>query len=98
MRFDLARHRARAELLDGGDRLLDFGAPGGASVTLGGWRTRTGDTHRFGEMTTLLVEGVTGEIVLPVTEGSERVALRARAFGDGRPAPLAYISPYVDFA
>jgi len=85
VRFDLARHRARAELWRGGARLVDFGAAGGARHTLGGWRTRTGDTHTFGETTTQLIEGVTGELLLPIESGDPRqLTFSARAFDDGR--------------
>ncbi|MBO6933678.1 MAG: sulfatase-like hydrolase/transferase [Deltaproteobacteria bacterium] len=85
VRFDLARHRARAELWRGDARLVDFGAPGGARHTLGGWRTRTGDTHTFGETTTQLIEGVTGELLLPIESNEpQQLTFSARAFGDGR--------------
>ncbi|MAQ16367.1 MAG: hypothetical protein CMN30_16450 [Sandaracinus sp.] len=85
VRFDLARHRARAEVWQGATRVVDFGTPAGARHTLGGWRTRTGGNHTFGETTTLLIEGVTGELVLPLdADEAQRLVVRARAFGDGR--------------
>ena len=85
MHFDLARHVARAELAEGDALLVDFGTPGAAKYTLGGWRTRTDGSHTFGEVSTTLIEGVTGEVILPVAEAGPHVLrLRARAFGDGR--------------
>ncbi|MBX3251785.1 MAG: sulfatase-like hydrolase/transferase [Myxococcales bacterium] len=85
VRFDLARHAARAERFDGDTLLVDFGEPGAAKYTLGGWRTRTGDDHAFDGVTTTLIPGVIGELALPAaTAGTHELVLRARAFGDGR--------------
>ncbi len=85
VRFDLTKHLARAELRRGEALLIDFGEPGSAKYTLGGWRTRTGDDRRFGDTTTTLIPGVIGELVVPAqSTGAHELVLRARAFGDGR--------------
>jgi arylsulfatase A-like enzyme len=85
VRFDLARHAARGELHHGDALLIDFGEPGAAKYTLGGWRTRTGDDRRFGDVTTTLIPGVIGELIVPArSTGAHELVLRARAFGDGR--------------
>ena len=85
VRFDLARHAARGDLHHRDALLIDFGEPGAAKYTLGGWRTRTGDDRRFGDVTTTLIPGVIGELIVPArSTGAHELVLRARAFGDGR--------------
>ena len=87
--FDLAAHPERAETrwrVNEADALvIDYGTRAAAKYTLGGWRTRVGRDHDFGETSTTLLEGVTGLFLLPVErEGAHEIAFRARAFGDGR--------------
>ena len=65
LRFDLLAHAARAEQRQAGDLTIDFGTPGAALYTLGGWRTRIGSDVRVDGTSATLIEGVTGEIVLP---------------------------------
>lgn len=84
-RYDLLVHTERARVFDGSSPLIDLGADSGAMYTLGGWRTRTGDVHRFGETRALLIPGVTGEVLLPSdTNEAQTLRVRMRAFGDGR--------------
>jgi len=83
--FDLVKHRARASLHHGDALLVDFGTPAAAQHTLGGWRTRVGDDHVFGDVTTTLIDGVTGELLLPAASfAAARLTMRLRAFADGR--------------
>lgn len=85
IRYDLARHLARAELRHGDARVIDLGAPSGHQHTLGGWRTRSGDTHVFDGTTAAVVRDVTGFVLLPI-ESAERctLTLRGRSFADRR--------------
>ncbi|MDH5491331.1 MAG: hypothetical protein OEY14_05205, partial [Myxococcales bacterium] len=85
IRYDLARHLARAEMRERGALWIDFGVPGGAKYTLGGWRTRAGPDRDFDGTSALVFRGVTGKLLLPAdSEGAHVLLLRARAFGDGR--------------
>lgn len=82
MRYDLARHVARAELFHGDARVIDLGAASGHQHTLGGWRTRTGDTHDFADGTSAtVVRDVTGFFVVPLEASRCTVSMRARGFG-----------------
>lgn len=91
-RFDLLVHTARARVSHRDSVLIDLGVAAGAMYTLGGWRTRTGEVHRFreredspDETAALLIPGVTGEILLPSSTSAPRILrVRMRAFGDGR--------------
>lgn len=85
VRYDLARHLARAELRHGESRVIDLGAPSGHQHTLGGWRTRTGESHDFDGTLATVVSNVTGLFLLPI-ESAERCTLtmRGRSFGDRR--------------
>ncbi len=91
VRFDLARHTARAERFHGAARVIDLGAPSGHQHTLGGWRTRAGETATLDGATVALINNVTGFFLLPI-ESTERchLSMRARAFGDGR------VTVYID--
>jgi arylsulfatase A-like enzyme len=91
VRFDLAAHVARAELVHGDALAIDLGVPGGHKHTLGGWRTRVGDDHDFDGTTASVVGNVTGYFLLPVESASRcHLTLRARAFADG------HLTVYVD--
>lgn len=82
--FDLAAHAERARLRHEDALVLDFGSAAGAQYTLGGWRTRTGATHRFGDTDALLLEGVIGEVLLPAeSDRPATLVIRARTFGGG---------------
>ncbi len=85
VRYDLARHLARAELRHGGARVIDLGAPSGHQHTLGGWRTRSGAAHELDGTSAAVVTDVTGFILLPI-ERTDRCALtlRGRSFADRR--------------
>lgn len=83
--LDFLTHRGWAELRQGDALAIDFGTPGGHKYTLGGWRTRIGDDHRFRETTTTLISGVTGEVILPAESfAPARLRVRGRIFGDDR--------------
>lgn len=85
IRYDLAAHLPRAELRDGETLVVDFGTPGAAKYTLGGWRTRVGRDVREGEVTASAIENVTGFVLAPADrEGPLSVELHARAAADGR--------------
>lgn len=87
IRYDLARHIARAELRHAGARVIDLGAPSGHQHTLGGWRTRTGDVAEIEGVRASVVRHVTGFYLLPI-ESPERchLSMRARGFADERVA------------
>ncbi len=85
VRYDLAGHLARAELRDGDTVVVDFGTPGAAKYTLGGWRTRIGSDVREGDVTASAIENVTGYVLVPSDrDGALSVELHARAAADGR--------------
>ncbi len=85
VRYDLAAHLARAELRQGSTLVVDFGTPGAAKYTLGGWRTRIGDDVTEGQVTASAIENVTGFVLAPSDrEGPVTLRLRARAVSDGR--------------
>ena len=84
VRFDLAAHLARAELVQGESLAIDLGVPGGHKHTLGGWRTRVGDDHDFDGTSASVITNVTGYFLLPIESASRcHLTLRARAFADG---------------
>ncbi len=84
-RFDLAAHLARAEIRQGNALVEDFGVPGGAKYTLGGWQTQTGDDHDFGGTRALVIPGVTASLLVPAPDAkAAELHLSARAFADGR--------------
>ncbi len=85
VRYDLAAHLPRAELRHGDTLVIDFGTPGAAKYTLGGWRTRVGDDVRDGEVTASAIENVTGFVLAPSDrDGPLAIELHARAAADGR--------------
>jgi arylsulfatase A-like enzyme len=96
IRYDLAAHLARAELRQGDSQVIDFGVPGAAKYTLGGWRTRVGADRREGEgsetaITASVIENVTGFVLVPSdVPGPRTLRIRARAVRDGR------VTIYVD--
>jgi len=65
VRYDLAAHLARAELRDGDTLVVDFGTPGAAKYTLGGWRTRVGRDAMDGDASVSVIENVTGFVLAP---------------------------------
>ncbi|MEQ8885997.1 MAG: sulfatase-like hydrolase/transferase [Sandaracinaceae bacterium] len=85
--YDLLRHLARAQVHHRDTHLIQLGEPQGHQHTLGGWRTRAGDTHDFDGTRAAVITGVTGYFLLPIASADRcHVSLRARAFGDGRVA------------
>lgn len=85
IRYDLAAHLPRAELRDGDTLVVDFGTPGAAKYTLGGWRTRIGADVHDGDVTASAIENVTGYLLAPSDrDGALSVELHARAPADGR--------------
>ncbi|MBX3276206.1 MAG: sulfatase [Sandaracinaceae bacterium] len=83
--FDLARHLARAERWHGDARVIDLGDPSGHQHTLGGWRTRTGETALVDGASVALLTNVTGHLVIPLEAPDRcRVTMRARGVADGR--------------
>lgn len=87
VRLDLARHLERAETFHGETRVMQLGEPEGHQHTLGGWRTRTGDTHAFDGGHAAVVSNVTGFFVVPIdAPGRCRLTMRARGVADGRVA------------
>ncbi len=78
--YALAAHLARAELRSGATLLADFGVPGGAKYTLGGWLTSTGDDRVVAGASAMIVPGTTAKLALPAASTDAQViAVRARA-------------------
>ena len=85
VRYDLAAHLARAELRQGDTLVIDFGTPGAAKYTIGGWRTRVGDDLHDSGVTASPITGATGFVLAPSDrDGPLSVELHARAVRDGR--------------
>jgi len=83
VRYDLARHLARAELRHGDARVIDLGAPSGHQHTLGGWRTRSGASHVLDGVSAAVVTDVTGFFILPIDRADRcALTLRGRSFAD----------------
>jgi arylsulfatase A-like enzyme len=81
--YDLASHAARAEVREGAVLVVDFGAPGAAKYTIGGFRTGTVDGELEGT-TVLFVKGRTGRVALPSDQpGPLTLVLRARTLRPG---------------
>jgi len=82
--YDFAAHLDHAELRHGRELLIDFGAPGDAKYTLGGWGTRMRKGVTVDDTTAAFVRGAYGDVLLPVDfDGAASVAIRARAPRDG---------------
>jgi choline-sulfatase len=90
--YDLEKRAADAELRFGDTLLMDFGAPGDAKYTLGGWGTRVLPGVMLGGDTAALVSGSYGEVLLPL-HGGRSVRVRARAPRDG--SLVAYLDDNV---
>ena len=91
VRFDLARHASRAELWHGDARVMELGTARGHQHTLGGWRTRVGQTHDFADpgagdalVLASVVRGVTGYFLLPLTTASRNARWWVFRFRIGR--------------
>ncbi len=85
VRLALAAHLERAELFRGATRVMQLGEAAGHQHTLGGWRTRTGDTATEEGARAAAVGHVTGFFVVPIdAPGRCRVRLRARGVADRR--------------
>lgn len=82
--YDLAAHRADAEVFQGRSLVVDFGAPGDAKYTLGGWGTRARGSTVVDGVTATLIQGSHGDVILPVHfEGPASVLVNLRAPRDG---------------
>jgi arylsulfatase A-like enzyme len=80
VRYDLARHVARAEIREGCTLVIDLGVPGGAKYTLGGWWTGADDDRDVGGVTVTPAASNTLKLALPAeSTGAHVVAVRARA-------------------
>ena len=81
--YDLAAHVDHAELRRGDTLIIDFGEPGDAKYTLGGWGThmvRAPDVDGTG---VAFVRGSYGDVLLPVSGPGLTVEARLRAPRDG---------------
>src|SRR5688500_13247800 len=82
--YDLARHRADAERRIGSAVVVDFGAPGDAKYTLGGWNTRMRPGIAIDGSTVSFVSGSYGDVIVPTQgKGKQLLRLRVRAPRDG---------------
>jgi arylsulfatase A-like enzyme len=84
MHYDLARHLAHAEVRHGAALLIDFGTPGEAKYTLGGWNTHMRPGLDLDGVSAALVTGSYGDITLPIpfSDGAA-ITMRVRAPRDG---------------
>ncbi|MFK7987070.1 MAG: sulfatase [Sandaracinaceae bacterium] len=83
VRFDLARHLERAEQRFGSTRFVDFGGPGGAAVTAGGWLSHVGHDRVEDETTVALTTRSRARIAVPPVAETTEIALRLRAYRPG---------------
>lgn len=82
--YDLGAHVEHADLFRGDTLVLDFGEPGGAKYTLGGWGTRVIPGADIDGATTAFVRGSYGDVLLPVQhDGALVIEVRLRAPRDG---------------
>jgi choline-sulfatase len=82
--YDLAAHRADAEVFQGAALVADFGGPGDAKYTLGGWGTRVRGAASVDGVGAALVRGTHGDLIIPVPfDGGATVRLQLRAPRDG---------------
>jgi hypothetical protein len=63
---------------------MDYGVPGDAKYTLGGWQSATGDSHAFEDGRARLVPGKLARLALPAdSDAAARLSLRVRGFAQG---------------
>lgn len=83
VRYDLGAAADHAELRQDGACIVDFGTPGAAKYTLGGWRTHV-EPARLGGRPVALVTDTRGTVYLPwYGQGDAVLTLRARAMARG---------------
>jgi arylsulfatase A-like enzyme len=79
--YALARHSEAAELRRDSTQLFDFGCPGDAKYTLGGWLTAVSETHAFDGRSALSVRGRSLKLALPADRADEQqLTLALRSF------------------
>jgi arylsulfatase A-like enzyme len=99
MVLDLLAHPERAELRRGGALLVDFGEPGDAKYTIGGFTTGFGRELLLQGATTRLLPAKVGRIALPAEgNGAAVLAFRARGFAPGPLSVHVNGEPLVDLA
>jgi choline-sulfatase len=82
--YDFAQQLSDAELRCGDTLWIDFGAPGDAKFTLGGWGTSMRPGVTLGPDSAALVSGSYGDLLLPIHgSGAQAVRIRAQAPRDG---------------
>jgi choline-sulfatase len=92
--YDLAKHHGHAELRSGDSLLMDFGNPGDAKYTLGGWNTRMRRGSAVDGASVAFVSGSYGDVIVPLAEPGRRVVrMRVRAPRDG--GVVAYLGERV---
>ncbi len=98
--FDLATHLERAEIREGETLVVDFGVPGGAKHTLGGWQTESGREAVHDGTTELLAGGERFKLIVPIArDGAHVIKLRVRGEGpmtvyfDGETVAHARLGP-----
>ena len=92
--YDLARHRAAAERRVGQTVVVDFGTPGDAKYTLGGWNTRMRPGSAIDGSSVSFVSGSYGDVIVPTQgKGKQLLRLRVRAPRDG--SLVAYVDDKV---
>jgi choline-sulfatase len=84
--YALAPALARAEMRRGDTQLFDFGEPGDAKYSLGGWLTLNADDKPLEGERALVVRGKNAKLFLPLDNtdmaGPSRMSLRARSFSN----------------
>lgn len=84
LHFDLAAHAERAELHQGSTLVMDFGVPGDAKYTFGGWLSGAGRGQRIEDTTALLVPDKSLKLALPAQDaGAATLSMRVRGFAAG---------------
>ncbi len=82
--YDLLAHADHAEVRRGRALVMDFGVPGDAKYTLGGWGTRMLPGAMVDGSSAAFVRGSYGDVLLPVDfDGAGQLAVRARAPRNG---------------
>src|ERR1700712_5546171 len=86
--YALAKHLRASELRHGQTQLFDFGVPGDAKYTLGGWLSVPTETREVDGRSCLLVRGRQLRVILPADSGGDHMlSLELRSFTAATPAP-----------
>lgn len=84
VRYDFAGWVARAEVRQGRTLTIDFGVPGGAKYTLGGWTSGTGADRELDGTSVLVIGDARAKLALPVDfDGPGVLTIRAATFARG---------------